>query len=424
MIRIVHTRASGTLLFGAGLDNGPGAVIASVPDRWRFSRSIGEAGAWYLTNSRDHRVRHNVIDRLAAALRAAGYEVEVTITASSNATAAIEADRAVRAAGRAALYTERADAQISSAAVRMAAVDARRAAVPLGQPVINYRYAGFLNRLNRAEAAANAQLATGQHWQRRAEATASTQWYRHQPRTIVRRIERLEANLRRWQRHRDAPGPTGESAGGDSSDLAHTEVQIAELTDQLAYWRAELAALEAAGVFRSWTPADFRPGDETRILDTWYPVVRVNRKTLTVALPARDSHEGRTENAGRRTGTSPYDNVYGRRRDGKELHAPPPAEGTSCTCRVTMPTFNAEFVPERDGGPCTEPATARLTIRHDGTACGCDGRCMLADSEAPDGGSAEPWTEVVLFCPGHAYEHQEDIAAAGTAEAAIFEELS
>lgn len=424
MIRIVHTRVCGTLVFGAARDDGPGTVIGSVPDRWRFSRAIGDEGAWFLANSRGRRVRHDGIDRLAAALRAAGHDVEVTITSSSHATASIEADRAVRAAGRAASYTELADDRISSATVRLAAIDARRAAVPPGQPVINDRYAGFLNRLNRAEDAAHAQLAAGHYWQRRAEAIASTQWYRHQPRTIVRRVERLEADLRRWQRTRATLDATGDRAGSYTTDLNEADAQITDLTDQLDYWRGELAALETSGVFRSWTPGDFRPGDEARILGTWYPVLRVNFKTLTVELQRRDGAGQRTEAGRPRTDTSPYDNVYGRRRDGKALHSPPPAEGATCTCRITIPTFNAEFIPERDDGPCPKPPVARLTVRHDGASCGCDGTCMLPDPDEPDTGSEPAWTEVVLFCTDHAYEFHADIAAAAATEAATVEDLS
>jgi hypothetical protein len=297
MIRIVHTRASGTLVFGATRHDGPGTVISSVPDRWRFSRAIGDEGAWFLTNSRGHRVRHEAIGRLAAALRAAGYTVEVTITASSHATAAIEADRAVWAAGRAAFYTELADDRISSATVRLAAIDARRAAVPIGQPVINDRYAGFLTRLNQAEDAARAQLATGGYWQRRAEAAASTQRYRHNPRVTVRRIERLEADQRRLQRRRDGLDPTGERSGSYFTDLAEADVALADLGDEIDYWRGELAALETAGVFRSWTRDDFRPGDEARVLNVWYPVVRVNTKPSPSNSPTATARKNRTTRA-------------------------------------------------------------------------------------------------------------------------------
>jgi hypothetical protein len=425
VIRIVHTRASGTLVFGTTRHDGADAVIGSASGGWRYSRLIGDEGAWYLPHSRYGRPRRPDIERLAAALRAAGHPVEVTITSSSNATAAIEADRAVRAAGRAARYTELADARISSATVRLAAVDARREAVPPGQPVINDRYAGFLNRLNRAEDAARAQLATGHYWQHRAEATASTQRYRHHPRVTVGRVERLEAEQRRLQRRRDGLDPTGERSGAYFADLAEADVALADLTDEIGYWRGELAAVETAGVFRSWTRDDFRPGDEARVLNVWYPVVRVNAKTLTVELPNRDSaHEPNTDVTRRRTDTSPYVNVYGRRRDGSVLHSPPPAEGATCTCRITIPTFNAEFIPERDGGPCLKPPVARLTIRHDGASCGCDGTCMLPDPDEPDASPPQEWTEVVLFCTDHAFEFQADIAAAVASEAATVEDLS
>jgi hypothetical protein len=116
--------------------------------------------------------------------------------------------------------------------------------------------------------------------------------------------------------------------------------------------------------------------------------------------------------------------VYGRRRDGRELLSPPPAEGATCTCRITIPTFNAEFIPERDGGPCSEPPVSRLTIRHDGASCGCDGTCMLPDPDEPDVSPEPAWTEVVLFCTDHAYEFHADITAAVATEAATVEDLS
>jgi hypothetical protein len=414
VITIAHTHATGTVVHGATRDDGTGTVILSVPDSWRFSRTIGVEGAWHLPRSRDRDALQPVIDRLATALRAAGYEVQVSIDNTPRPAGDIEADRVGRVAARVARYTARATARHAAGGARLARVEQRRQAIPPGQPVINDRYGGFLTRLNRAEAAARAELATGDYWQHRTQAATSTQWYRHRPRSMVRRIERLDAELRRWQRTRDALDPT------EGDGLAETDAQIARLVGQLAFWRGELATLEAAGVFRLWSADDFRRGDEARILDTWYPVVRVNAKSLTVELANRAGlHEPAVSR--RRTGSSPYDNVYGRRRDGIDLHSPPPAEGATCTCRIIIPTFNAEFVPERDGGPCTEPPVARLTIRHDGTTCGCHGVCVDPDLNS---GEAEAWTEVVLFCTGHADEHRADIAAAVASEMAIVEDLS
>lgn len=118
-----------------------------------------------------------------------------------------------------------------------------------------------------------------------------------------------------------------------------------------------------------------------------------------------------------------YSRVYGRRRAGRVLHTPPPPEDPRCTCQTTIPTFNPEFVPERDAGPCTDPPVARLTIRHDGTACGCQGMCLLADADSANPAARRPWVEVVLLCDTHTYEHTA-ANAAPESSAITFEELT
>jgi uncharacterized protein DUF3560 len=416
VITIEHTHAEGTLLHGTARGDGTGAVIKPLCDGWRFSRNIGTDGAWYLPHSRDWPADRSVIDRLAAALRATGYEVEVAIDDAPRAAADIEADRAERVAGRVDRYGGLADARHASGGARLAHVRGRRSHLALGQPVISQRYANFLQRLNRTEESARAEIATGDHWRGRAEAAASNQSYRHDPRVITRRIERLEAEQRRWQRARD---------GASSDYLARADAEIAQLGDAIDYWRVELAELDATGTYRPWTREHFRVGDEVRILGTWYPVLRVNKKSVTVP-PKIFGGQRRLNDEGKDvwTDTAPYDKVYGRRRDGKILHTPPPAEGATCTCRITIPTFNAEFIPEHDGGPCTEPPVARLTIRHDGTSCGCHGTCMIGDPDEPDPGQGQPWTEIVLLCAGHAHEYQADIAASVGTTAATVEDLS
>ena len=425
MITIEHTHAEGTLLDGTTRSDGTSAVIKSVRDGWRFSRNIATDGAWYLPHSRDRRAHRTVIDRLAAALRAAGHEVEVTIDDPPRATADIEADRTARIAGRADRYSELADARHTSGSARLAHVRERRSHIPLGQPVISDRYANFLQRLNRTEDRARAEIATGDHWQGRAEAAASTQSYRHNPRVITRRIQRLEAEQRRMQRARDNAAPRDEQAGANTDYVARADAEIAQLGEAIGYWRGELAELDATGDYRPWTREHFRIGDEVRILGTWYPVLRINKKSLTVP-PKILGGERRLNGDGKDvwTDTAPYDKVYGRRRDGKILHTPPPPEGATCTCRVTIPTFNAEFIPERDAGPCAEPPVARLTIRHDGTSCGCHGTCMMGDPDEPDTGPEQPWTEYILLCADHAHEYQADIAASVGTAAATAEDLS
>lgn len=60
------------------------------------------------------------------------------------------------------------------------------------------------------------------------------------------------------------------------------------------------------------------------------------------------------------------------------------AKRWTCTERITIPTFNAEFIPEQDGGPCQRPAVVRVSIEHDGDLCGClDGLCLASSTRTP-----------------------------------------
>lgn len=68
-----------------------------------------------------------------------------------------------------------------------------------------------------------------------------------------------------------------------------------------------------------------------------------------------------------------------------------------CTERIEVPTFNDEFAPVQDGGPCTEPAVAKLITRH-GDGCGCGGYCLL---DPYTGKPVASWTEVRLICADH-----------------------
>lgn len=68
-----------------------------------------------------------------------------------------------------------------------------------------------------------------------------------------------------------------------------------------------------------------------------------------------------------------------------------------CAERIEIPTFNDEFVPVQDGGPCTEPAVAKLIIKH-GDGCDCGGYCLL---DPYTGKPVAPWTEVRLICADH-----------------------
>ena len=403
MITVAHTHAEGTVVHGTTRSDGTNLVFKSVRDGWRFSRNIGADGAWYLPHSRDRDADRTRIERLAEALHTAGYQVDVSVDDTPRPAARVEADRETRVAGRVQRYTELADARHEGGGARLDHVRERRAAIPLGQPVISDRYAGFLRRLNRAEDSARAEVAVGDHWQHRADAAESTQRYRHNPRVITRRIERLEADLRRWQRARDtvaSGGTHGEYADGGRyaerapAHLSRADAEIARLGEQITHWREVLAAMEATGAHRAWTRDHFRVGDEVRILGTWYPVVRVNAKSLTVP-PLVFGGQRRFNDAGKDvwTDTAPYDKVYGRRRNGNVLHTPPPPADATCVIALPVETFD-----QQDLRLCPRPPVARRTIRHDGTSCGCVGLCQISEPEPASQAPNAPWTQTILLC--------------------------
>ena len=430
MITVEHSHAEGTVVHGTTRSDGTNLVFKAVRDGWRFSLNIGADGAWYLPQSRDRNADRTRIERLAEALHAAGHPVETSIDDTPRPAARVESDRQARVAGRVQRYTELADARHEGGGARLDHVRERRAAIPLGQPVISDRYASFLRRLNRTEDSARAEIAVGDHWQHRADAAESTQRYRRNPRVIARRIERLEADLRRWHRARAivaSGGTHGEYGdGGRYAErapdyLSRADAEIARLGEQITHWREVLAAMEATGAHRAWTREHFRVGDEARILGTWYPVVRVNAKSLTVA-PLVFGGERRFNEAGKDvwTDTATYDKVYGRRRNGNVLHTPPPPADATCVIALPVETFD-----QQDLRRCPKPPVARRTIRHDGTSCGCAGLCQTSEPEPARDGPNAPWAQTILLCAEHVGDYRTADDEAGLRPPALtWEDLS
>lgn len=91
----------------------------------------------------------------------------------------------------------------------------------------------------------------------------------------------------------------------------------------------------------------------------------------------------------------------------------------TCTQRIEIPTFNAEFAPVEDGGPCTEPAVAKLVTEH-GNGCMCGGLCM---TDRATGGELTPWTQEEMFCDAHLREYEAAIFASERYEARGGEKL-
>jgi hypothetical protein len=114
------------------------------------------------------------------------------------------------------------------------------------------------------------------------------------PAVALRRIERLETERRRVARSRARCTP-------DSDYARDLDGQLVELDEQIERWGELVARAEQEGRIRIWSRADFRPGDFVRYRGTWYEVLKVNRRSLTIphaggrdVVRRYDNHRGYT----------------------------------------------------------------------------------------------------------------------------------
>lgn len=282
MITIRHTRAAGTLIEGSRKGDGVFQIVRN--HGFRYFPSLRQLG---IQQSRDRAAQTWKINPAAEALRAAGFEVEIVINEDDRRSfAEAEADREQRSEDRAERYEERADrAQTGSDALRAQAKQ-RRDSIPLGQLMMPDHHSynrdrNFRERTHRIEGKAIAEGERAEYLAGRADSAASYRQHRTNPGTTLRRIAKLEADLRRVHKWQD-----GESAGGFT--VALTPDKVAELNrreeeigEELTYWRTIIAQAEADG-FKVWGKAHFTKGDFARSRGSWYEVLRVNAKSLTV----------------------------------------------------------------------------------------------------------------------------------------------
>lgn len=275
MITISHTHAEGTVATGTSKGDGAGDILKASGFSFRY-------GAWRIRCSRD-RMASWRIDAAAKALRHAGFEVTVEIDNTPRPTAEVEAERAERAGARAdrfAGYSENAATRSDAASERARQIQEH---IPLGQPVLvghhsQARHERDIERIERGWTTAAEESRKAGYWAGRAEAAENSQRYRENIGTTLRRIERLEAELRAAERQRARR--TVQPA--EPTRLDH---QISQLTAQIAYWKGHVEAAEAAGV-KVWRPVDFTKGDLIQCGGSrWHRVVRVNARTLSLRNP-------------------------------------------------------------------------------------------------------------------------------------------
>ncbi|MEQ7008384.1 DUF3560 domain-containing protein [Actinopolymorpha sp. B17G11] len=283
-ITITHTPEDGTLALGTERGDHAGKILRDA-GRFTFSRGIGVNGAWYIKGSRDRAPRMWAIDAAVEKLRAAGFDVDVQIEREYRATAEVEADRAASLESRQDALEDKADRKAAESDAAYARSRDAVKGIPVGQPVLadHYSAPGHLRAIDRSNRAMRASVDADNESREaahRAEASRASQAHRDSVPVTLRRIERLTADLGRFQRALDGTaGPWSKPATG--ADRGRILGEIEHLTEQIAHWRKHVATLEEEGV-KVWSKADFKVGDFVRSRGSWREVLRVNPKSVTV----------------------------------------------------------------------------------------------------------------------------------------------
>ncbi|WP_062908275.1 DUF3560 domain-containing protein [Mycobacterium avium] len=299
-IEITHSAAEGTLVHGTNRGDGTNTILKAAGFRW-----FPSLGLWGVPRSRDRQPNRHKIDRAADALRAAGHTVTIDVDDTHRPTAEAEADKVHRQEQRVDALNTKADRKAAAAA---AAWDAEHRAVdalpPDGQPILigHHSERRHRNAIARAHAATRRAIdATedAQHASRRAEAAAATTAHRYNPVTVKNRIEKLQAEQRSDQRILDghrrvvARSATHEYVDefGPATGTYRDQViaRMAQRSDEITYWEGIYADLQAAGVASAHSRDTINKGDLIKYRGHWYPVVRVNPKTVSVHLHERAS---------------------------------------------------------------------------------------------------------------------------------------
>ncbi len=279
IITITHTREGGTLLDGSQKGDGVYEIVSQ--HGFRSSRNVGI----YIRGSRDKEAQHWRINGAAAALRAAGHTVTVTINEDDDRSfSEIEEAREERAEDRAERFGERAGRAAAESVARRKKSDDIGRRFEGGQPILvdHHSAPGAFRAQERMHAhmqkSIEEQNRAG-YWANKAEAAAAFKKHRNDPYRTLRRLEKLRAELRQQQRyHAEAV------AKGWAVDR-HAR-RIRDLERDIAGWEEVVEKAKAEGV-KVWTPDDFAAGDFVRTGGSWYEVIRVNPKTLSIAWNLR-----------------------------------------------------------------------------------------------------------------------------------------
>jgi uncharacterized protein (UPF0335 family) len=304
LITISHDHADGTVLIGSR--KGDGVYDIARRHGFRHSRQAGI----YLPGSRDRDPRRHIIEACAESLRGNGFEVNVLIDDTWRPAAVREAAREQRADER----FERLDGAATAAASRrdsyQAAGDRVFAGIG-GEPMKPDHYNYRRDLATREKGWASLERASDAGKQavqlsRRAEAVRDHAAAKEDPRAIMRRVERLETEKRGVERElADAV-----KVGSAQSYLDRCRRNIDRLAEDIAHQKSKLAAHADSGEFIAWSPDNLVAGDRVKVrFHGWFPVKRVNRRSVSL-----DSHAYPTN--------AKFDQILGRRRGQWQVDTP------------------------------------------------------------------------------------------------------
>ena len=316
-ITIRHTHQDGTLIEGSRKGDGVYEILKGLGHNWRYFPSLRQIG---IGQSRDKAADTWKIGKATEALRAAGHEVTVEVDDSQRrAFAEAEAERYERAGARADYHEEQAGKAADSAQAAYEASHRLVENIPFGQPILvghhsEGRHRRTLDRSWSLMGKSVAETERSEYHADRAQAAEQFQARRESVPTTLRRIEKLEAEDRLIQRRLDGTDPYmsyGKPAEGDYRERLLARQR--DIHEELTYWREHVKAQEAAGV-KVWSKGDFAKGDFVFFIASWYEVVRVNAKSLTIPAMINDGYVVRKD--GNRcdwTDTIPYHKVKARK---------------------------------------------------------------------------------------------------------------
>ena len=314
-LTISHTAADGTLIDGTSRGDGSGDVLAA--HGWRWFRSIG---FWGIRSSRDRAPKVRLIELTAEALRASGFDVEIDIDSTARPTAEVEADRIDRQVARVEALELKAGRRSEQAESAWEAEQRAAAQLPPGGEPIKIghhsegRHRRALEKVHQRLGQAVSAEGDAKEARRRAEAAAVTTAARYSPVTVKNRIDKMHAEQRADQRELDGHERTLFVVRGvkqiekfppaEGTYRQSLITRIAERAEQITYWEEIRAQQIASGQANNFGPDTIAKGDLVRCSGVWYPVVRVNKKSVTV--PARIGGDW--------TDTIPYHKLAGHRQ--------------------------------------------------------------------------------------------------------------